>query len=92
MATATGVTEPEEGLSAMGDVLDISKVEVDELQRSPELLYSVEGFILLYGIHLDLEDKFHFGKSTFYVRYRAQFQIKMTTSDVMLGNGPGKGL
>ena len=53
VATATGVPEPEEGLSAMGGVLDISKVEVDELQRSPELLYSVEGFILLYGIHLD---------------------------------------
>ena len=50
MATATGVAEPEEGVSAMEDVLDISKVEVDELQRSPELLYSVEGFILLCGI------------------------------------------
>ena len=45
MATAAGVAEPEEGLSAMGDVLDISKVEVDKLLSSPELLYSVEGFI-----------------------------------------------
>ena len=50
MATATGVAEPEEGLSATGDVLDIPKVEVDELLRSPELLYSVEGFILLCGM------------------------------------------
>ena len=31
MATATGVAEPEEGLSAMGDVLDIFIVEVYEL-------------------------------------------------------------
>ena len=29
VATATGVTEPEGGLSAMGDMLDIYKVEVD---------------------------------------------------------------
>ena len=50
VATATGVAEPEEGLSAMGDVLDISKVEENELLRSPELLYSVEVFILLCGI------------------------------------------
>ena len=33
-ATATGAAEPEEGLSAMEDVLDISKVEVDKLLRS----------------------------------------------------------